>query len=81
MPIFEFRCSECGHFFETIFMNSSHEAAMACPECRSNSLDRVMSKTSHVMKPGTGDQKTTLTTKSCASGNHCMTLDIPGPTR
>jgi putative FmdB family regulatory protein len=80
MPIFEFRCAECGNVFERIFLNSDEELEMQCPECKSQSFERVVSRTNHVMARGAGE-KPKLTTRSCASGGSCMTLDIPGPTK
>ena len=80
MPIFEFRCLECGAFFEKIFVNSDDALEMQCPECKSESFERVLSKTSHVMAKGAGERPT-LTSKSCGPGNSCYTLDVPGPTK
>ena len=80
MPIFEFRCVDCGHVFEKIFMNSDDTVDMQCPECKSESFERVVSRKSHIMARGSGE-KPKLTTRSCGSGNSCMTLDIPGPTK
>lgn len=80
MPIFEFRCMKCGNVFEKIFLPSDQEVDMQCPECKSDALERVVSRTNHVMARGAGE-KPTLTARSCASGGSCMTLDIPGPTK
>ncbi|MBN2034441.1 MAG: zinc ribbon domain-containing protein [Deltaproteobacteria bacterium] len=80
MPIFEFRCIQCGNVFEKIFLKSDETFIMECPECKSQSLERVVSRTNHVMARGAGE-KPTLTTRSCGSGSSCMTLDIPGPTK
>ena len=81
MPIFEFRCLECSNFFEKIFLSSDERADIECPECRSMSFERVVSKTSHVMGMGAGGSKPKITSKSCSSGNSCMSFDIPGPTK
>ena len=80
MPIFEFRCLECGNLFEKIAVKSDDTMEMQCPECKCESFERVLSKTSHVMAKGAGE-KPTLTTKSCGSGSSCYTLDVPGPTK
>lgn len=80
MPIFEFRCVKCGNVFEKIFLKSDESVEMQCPACQSQTLERVVSRTNHVMSRGAGE-KPTLTTRSCATGNSCMTLDIPGPTK
>jgi putative FmdB family regulatory protein len=80
MPIFEFRCLECGNLFEKIVVKSDETMEMVCPQCRCESIERVLSRTSHVMAKGAGERPT-LTTKSCGSGNSCYTLDVPGPTK
>lgn len=80
MPIYEFRCMDCGHVFEKIFLSSDEEADLRCPECDGESSERVVSRTNHVMARGAGE-KPKLTTRSCASGGSCMTLDIPGPSK
>ena len=80
MPIFEFRCMKCGNVFEKIFLKSDESVEMECPECKAQTLERVVSRTNHVMARGAGE-KPKLTTRSCASGSSCMTLDIPGPTK
>ena len=81
MPIFEFRCLECGNIFEKLFVNSNDSADMECPECQSCTFERVVSKTSHVMGVGPGGKKPKISEKSCAPGNKCVTLDLPGPTK
>ncbi len=81
MPIFEFRCSECGHVFEKLFLGSDEEIQLSCPECGCQTLDRVISQTNYVMGIAPGGAKPKLTEKSCSGGNKCFTLDLPGPTR
>ncbi|MFZ5632342.1 MAG: FmdB family zinc ribbon protein [Bacillota bacterium] len=79
MPIFEFRCLECGHLFEKLFVRHDEKVDIECPKCRSGSFERVISRTSYVMKSGKGPSKPKVTSKSCSSGNDCVTLEIPGP--
>jgi len=81
MPIFEFRCLECNSLFEKLFLNSDERVEIECPECQSRSFERVVSKSSYVLGSGPGGKKPKITEKSCAPGNKCMTLDIPGPTK
>ncbi|RJQ32493.1 MAG: zinc ribbon domain-containing protein [Peptococcaceae bacterium] len=79
MPIFEFRCLECGNLFEKLFIASHDEVDIKCPGCRSGSFERVISRTNHVIGAGKGGQKPKLSTKSCSRGSSCTTLEIPGP--
>jgi putative FmdB family regulatory protein len=40
MPLFEYRCADCGHQFEFLTRGS---AAPACPKCESQSLEKQLS--------------------------------------
>ena len=81
MPIFEFRCLECGEIFEKLFIGSDERVDLECPECNAVSCERVVSTTNYVKGPGPGGNKPKLTEKSCTPGNKCYTLDLPGPTK
>ncbi|MGO0121662.1 FmdB family zinc ribbon protein [Desulfothermobacter acidiphilus] len=76
MPIFEFKCSECGHVFEKLFRDSNEEVTLQCPQCQSPHLERVISRVSYQM--GTRGKGPKITTKSCGPGNTCATIEIPG---
>ena len=81
MPIFEFRCLECGNLFEKLFLNSDEKADITCPECQSRSFERVVGRTSYVIGAGPGGKHPKITTKSCGPSNQCTTLELPGPTK
>ena len=81
MPIYEFKCLDCNNTFEKLFFKSDEKVDLSCPECKSQSLGRVVSESNYAMGSGSGSKQTTVTTKSCGGSNKCMTLDIPGPTR
>jgi len=78
MPIYEFRCLKCGDLFEKLFKTTGEEAAIECPKCKSDSFERVISRTNYAMGSGKG-QRPKVTTKSCGSGSECATFEIPGP--
>ncbi|MDA8334177.1 MAG: zinc ribbon domain-containing protein [Peptococcaceae bacterium] len=79
MPIYEFRCLDCGRAFEKLFIKKpDDEADLACPACKSESLERIISKTNYVMNSGKGTPKPQLSTRSCHPGSGCTTLEIPG---
>jgi putative FmdB family regulatory protein len=50
MPIYEYRCRECGHQFETI-QRVGARALRKCPEC-SGRLEKLISRTSFQLKGG-----------------------------
>ena len=81
MPIFEFRCAACGEVFEKLFMSRGEEVDMACPRCRAETIERVVSRTNYSIGVGPGGNQPRITAKSCGDSNHCMTLDLPGPAR
>ena len=41
MPIFEYRCEECGHQFERIVFRS--DVDVSCPICRSERTEKLVS--------------------------------------
>ena len=81
MPIYEFKCLECNNTFEKLFFNSNEKVELSCPQCKSQSFERVVSESSYAMGAGPGGKQARIETKSCGPSNKCMTLDIPGPTR
>ncbi len=81
MPIYEFKCLKCNNTYEKLFFNSDEEVDLSCPECKSQSVERIVSESNYAMGAGSNAKKTSVTTKSCGPSNKCMTLDIPGPTR
>ena len=79
MPIYEFRCLNCNEINEFLFVTSNDAKEMACPQCGSLELERVMS-TSNFSINGSGGKVQTganAATRNCASGS-CTTLEIPG---
>ncbi len=81
MPIYEFRCAQCGEIFEKLFMNSEENADLACPKCAAFTIEKVVSATNYALGVGTGGNQPKITAKSCGSGNQCMTVDLPGPSK
>ncbi|MCB2228742.1 MAG: zinc ribbon domain-containing protein [Desulfarculaceae bacterium] len=41
MPIYEYKCEDCGHQYEALVMGS--EDAVDCPQCGSKKKERQMS--------------------------------------
>jgi len=42
MPIFDFKCQECGHKFDLIISNADKDKAK-CPQCGANNLKQLLS--------------------------------------
>jgi putative FmdB family regulatory protein len=82
MPIYEFRCADCGHIQEIIVSSSSAEIDMKCEGCQGEVMERVMSKVSYAMGSSRGESSgPTATTKTCGPGKSCTTLELPGYSR
>ncbi|WP_027717983.1 FmdB family zinc ribbon protein [Desulfovirgula thermocuniculi] len=80
MPIYEFRCLECGHLFEKLFLSpAQQDEEVSCPQCRSSSFERVISRVHSLVKGGAaGTEGPRLTTRSCSPGSSCATFELPG---
>lgn len=84
MPIYEFRCVQCGHIKEFLFTSSSESTELKCPECQGDELERVLSQVSYSMGSSSGDKSAsapTATTRTCAPGKSCTTIQLPGHNR
>lgn len=43
MPIFDYRCKDCGEEFELLVGNNSGEEEKKCTKCKSTNIDRMYS--------------------------------------
>lgn len=82
MPIFEFKCLDCGTVMEILVMNQKDELEMVCSGCGSGLLERILSSTNHTVAGGgsvrSGGGGVDARTRTCGSGS-CTTYTIPGP--
>jgi putative FmdB family regulatory protein len=82
MPIFEFKCMDCDEYQEILVMNKQEEVEIACPQCGSGNLERILSATSHAISGSgsgqAGKSGASTQTRTCSSGS-CTTYTIPGP--
>ena len=51
MPIYEYRCTDCGHEMEAM-QRISADALTTCPQCGGEGLKRLISRTSFMLKGG-----------------------------
>lgn len=77
MPIYEFRCGDCGKVYEKLVRERDEELEIKCPECGSEEAARVISRANSIIGGAKG-KRTTLTSKSCSPESSCHTLEIPG---
>ncbi len=62
MPIFEYRCKECGATFEKLILGSL-TTEVKCPECNSNNVTKLLSPFS------TGNTSKSGNTGSCSTSS------------
>jgi putative FmdB family regulatory protein len=53
MPTYDYACKECGHEFEAK-QRMSEDALKQCPECKQDSLKKVIKSTSGFQLKGSG---------------------------
>jgi putative FmdB family regulatory protein len=84
MPIYEFRCVQCGHIQEFLFTSSNEPAELKCSECQGDEMERVLSQVSYSMGVASGERASSVpsaTTRTCAPDKSCTTIQLPGHTR
>ena len=76
MPIYDFKCLECGKVSE-IFLRSADGQATCCPDCGSENLERLVSG-SYMIRAGASAPGTTCCgrtercdTPPCSTGGQC----------
>lgn len=67
MPIFEYRCQDCGTKYEVLHKSSENKSDIICPSCNSLNNRKLLSTFSASMS------------ESANSGNSCATgnCDVP----
>jgi putative FmdB family regulatory protein len=43
LPIFEYRCKDCGKLFEVLFKSRDEKLKVTCPACKSAKSEKVFS--------------------------------------
>jgi putative FmdB family regulatory protein len=76
MPIYDYKCKECGMVFEAL-VRSLDSQAVKCPSCGSENMERLISA-SYVIRmdspaPGTTccGRETRCDTPPCSTGDFC----------
>ncbi|MCC6860795.1 MAG: zinc ribbon domain-containing protein [Bryobacterales bacterium] len=68
MPIYEYRCADCGTKFEKLVRNAGEAAVLECPSCGQKRLDQQLSTFSaHAGGSARNDAP------MCPSGGACPT--------
>jgi len=64
MPIYEYRCAECGERFELFVRSSSKQTVPACPKCGSPKVEKAIS----LFGVGGADGGSRASAASCGPG-------------
>ncbi len=81
MPIFEYRCSECGNKYEVLHKSSSSNEEIICPECHSANSKKLLSTFSASFAGGTDfssggyGSDSTCSTGTCGCGSGSCGLE------
>lgn len=67
MPIFEFKCNNCGTVFESLCFRGSGEDKGACPSCGSKESEKVLSTFASVASASSKGLGGVSTSSSCSS--------------
>lgn len=56
MPIYEYKCTDCGHIFEILTTSGNKETEVQCRNCQSTKVAKILSAGSFRSGSGTGLQ-------------------------
>ncbi len=68
MPIFEYRCENCGSKYDVLHKSSVNQEEVTCPKCNSTKSKKLLSTFSASI-----DGSSSYSSSNCASGN----CDVP----
>lgn len=61
MPIYEFKCNECGNKFEMLRSVGDHRKDLQCPKCESKKVQKIFSVVSSIVTQARASCKTSTT--------------------
>ena len=65
MPLYEYRCKECGHLFEKMISFSQADKLPECPNCKGSETQKMVSM---FASKGTTASFNTSASSGCQSG-------------
>jgi putative FmdB family regulatory protein len=69
MPIYEYKCDDCGRHYEQLRRMSDADAGLECPDCRSARVNRQLSS---FATHSSTSSRTQLPMAGCGKQNCCM---------
>ncbi|MCM8783773.1 MAG: zinc ribbon domain-containing protein [Candidatus Omnitrophica bacterium] len=78
MPIFEFKCKNCGNKFEELIKMMYLLESITCPHCQSKNLEKIFSKFSIVQCGRESNNETSSSTNKCSgcSASSCASCNV-----
>ena len=71
MPVYEYKCQDCGHVSEALRPMSDADVAIACEACDSDQTERAHSVFNAATSQTTGSPPPGGDCSQCASGGAC----------
>jgi putative FmdB family regulatory protein len=82
MPIYEFKCEDCGAEFEVFLKNKEELSEVTCKVCHSKNIKRLMSVVNSIISDsGSSSNKPKIVeSHTCPTGT-CTHIELPGYSR
>ncbi|MBX6422091.1 zinc ribbon domain-containing protein [Thermosulfurimonas sp. F29] len=80
MPIYEFRCEDCGEEFEVLLKSRNEMDGVTCRKCGGGRVRRLMSTITPLVDSGGGEgteRPRVAESHRCETGT-CTHLELPG---
>lgn len=80
MPIYEFKCQECGEEFEVLLKTKDEIASVCCKACGSKKVERLLSVVNSLLSGGNPKGPSgapAVESHSCPTGT-CTHFHLPG---
>ncbi|MGQ9673630.1 MAG: FmdB family zinc ribbon protein [Candidatus Aminicenantales bacterium] len=79
MPIYEYKCRDCGRVTEVLVRSKSHEPELRCDYCQSRNIQKIVSSPAAVLRGEASLKGKTCcgkdercSTPPCSSGGVCQ---------
>ena len=77
MPIYEYKCEDCGKVSEILVKNRARESEVLCPECQAGNLKKLISIPGAVMTKGKGTELPPMPACGNAGPGGCKNAACP----
>jgi len=71
MPIYEYKCGDCGSVSEILVRNTQNPAPVVCSNCQSDNVSRLISIPGAVMTKGSSKTSVDVPPINCPNVNTC----------